>query len=90
MLIVCLVLSAATPRDFVSSSTNNEKYYFFLLANLGSFWNIFVTGIALFFELIYFVSRFLNIRCYNNYYKVYGILVRANIPYSQIMLAIAI
>ena len=83
MLIVCLVLSAVTSNEFIGSSTDNEKYYSFPLTVYASIWSISVTGIALIFELIYFVLRFLNIRCYNNCYIAYGILVRANSMLSK-------
>ena len=49
----------------------------FVIQTFTALWVIIVTGIALILELIYFVLRFLNIRCYNNCYTVYGILVRA-------------
>lgn len=62
-------------NDIIDSSVDFEKYYNFLLASITAIWVITVTGIALILELIYFVFRFLNVRCYNNCYIVYGILV---------------
>ena len=77
MLIVCLVSSAVVlaNNDIISSSLDNETYDNLLLQTLTAFWVVIITGIALIFELIYFMLRFLNIRCYNNCYTVYGILV---------------
>ena len=83
MLIACLVLSAVTSNESIGSSTDNGRHYSFPLTVFASRWNVSVTGIALIFELIYFVSRFLNMRCYNNYYTAYGILVRANSMLSK-------
>ena len=81
MLIVCLVSSAILfPNNYsISSSVENETYDSFILQTYTALWVIIVTGIALIFELIYFVLRFLNMRCYNNCYTLYGTLVRDTI-----------
>ena len=81
MLIVCLVSSAILfqNNDNISSSIEFEIYDNFIVQAFTALWVIIVTGIALIFELIYFVLRFLNIRCYNNCYTLYGTLVRDTI-----------
>ena len=80
MLIVCLVSSAilVPNNDIISSSIDNDIYDSFLFQTFTALWVVIVTGIALIFELIYFVLRFLNIHCYNNCYKLYGFLVKYN------------
>ena len=84
MLIVCLVLSAVTSNEVLNHfDFDSEEYYLFPFTAIASLWNISVTGAGLIFEILYFVLRFLNIRCYNNYYIAYGILVRANSMLSK-------
>ena len=72
-------------NDIIGSSVDFDKYYNFLLATLTAIWIITVTGIALGLELIYFMFRFLNIRCYNNCYTVYGILVSPDIVQGYVI-----
>ena len=76
MILIACLISANIYQDTLSGPPNydyetGETYY---LVSLAPFATVTGARIALFFELIYFIFHY--IRCYNNYYITYGIMVR--------------